>query len=95
MRSLRLAWLTLKSMLTDTPIMAVAVVAILGAVAIPAYQESVRKGRRAEAFRLLAAAQQAQERWRGVNAEYATDLTSAPPTGLGVAASSPSMRCAW
>ncbi|MBA4176195.1 MAG: pilus assembly protein [Leptothrix sp. (in: Bacteria)] len=70
---------------------AVAIVAVLASVAFPAYQESVRKGRRAEAFTALAALQQAQERWRGNNASYTTELVNTaaagtPPNGLGLAA---------
>lgn len=41
----------------------VAVVAILGAIALPSYQESVRKGRRAEARAALAQLMQQQERY--------------------------------
>ena len=66
----------------------VAVVAILAAVALPAYNESVRKSRRSEGIAALMAVQQAQERWRGNHGAYAGDdaLTAAPgadPPGLG------------
>jgi len=49
---------------------AVAIVAILAAIALPSFLESVHKGRRSEAFAALSALQQAQERWRGNNANY-------------------------
>ena len=49
---------------------AVAIVAILAAIALPSFMDSVRKGRRSEAFAALAGLQQAQERWRGNNANY-------------------------
>lgn len=49
---------------------AVVIVAILAAIALPSFLDSVRKGRRSEAFAALSALQQAQERWRGNNANY-------------------------
>jgi type IV pilus assembly protein PilE len=49
---------------------AVAIVAILAAIALPSFLESVRKGRRSEAFAALSALQQAQERWRGSKSSY-------------------------
>ena len=54
---------------------AVAIAGILMAVALPAYQDSTRKGRRADAFAAIAAIQQSQERWRANNPEYSTSLT--------------------
>ena len=56
---------------------AVVIVAILAAIALPSFVDSVRKSRRSEAFAALAALQQAQERWRGNNANYGAlaDLT--------------------
>lgn len=63
---------------------AVVVVGILLAVALPSFMDSIRKGRRSEAFAALAALQQAQERYRGNNATYASTLTSlniTTPTG--------------
>jgi type IV pilus assembly protein PilE len=54
---------------------AVAVVGILTAIALPAYNDSIRKSRRSEAFTALANIQQAQERYRGNNTRYATSLT--------------------
>ena len=60
-------------------IMIVAVVlALLAAVALPSFLDSLRKSRRAEAFTALSAVQQAQERWRSNNAAYAANLTAAP-----------------
>lgn len=53
----------------------VAIVAILAMVAYPSYQDSVRKGRRAEARRGLAELQILQERHRTNNTSYATSLT--------------------
>ena len=74
---------------------AVVIVGILAAIALPAYNDSVRRGRRSEAFAALASVQQAQERWRGNRALYATpgQLTLPPPpaasAGLGQLATTP------
>lgn len=65
---------------------AIVVVAILAAVAFPSFLDSIRKGRRSEAFAALSALQQAQERWRGSNSAYTTALTDlgvASPTSSG------------
>lgn len=51
-----------------------AIAAILVMVALPAYNESVRKNRRSEAMTALSAVQQAQERWRANNVAYTTTL---------------------
>lgn len=61
----------------------VAVVAILAAVALPAYQDYSRRGKRADARALLQTAAFAQEKYRAANASYAsatTVLTGACPT---------------
>jgi type IV pilus assembly protein PilE len=71
----------------------VAVVAILGALALPSYMDSVRKGRRSEAVAALTQLQQAQERWRANNATYTMELTADPnatPPGLGLPSTSSS-----
>ncbi|MCA0239716.1 MAG: prepilin-type N-terminal cleavage/methylation domain-containing protein [Proteobacteria bacterium] len=65
-------------------LIAVVVIGILAAIAFPSFMGSIRKSRRSEAFTALAAIQQAQERWRSNNAAYATNLTAALPTGLGI-----------
>jgi type IV pilus assembly protein PilE len=65
------------------------VLALLAAVALPSFLDSLRKSRRAEAFAALTAVQQAQERWRSNNAAYSSNLTAAPtasPPGLGLPA---------
>lgn len=53
----------------------VAIVAILAAIAYPSYQDSVRKGRRAEGKEALLRIQLAQEKFRVNNAAYAADGT--------------------
>lgn len=67
-------------------VIVMAIVAILAAIAWPAYQDSVRKGRRSDAMAALAQVMQAQERFRSNSAEYAKTLTalnlpSASPQG--------------
>lgn len=61
------------------------VVAILAAVAMPTFMDSIRKGRRSEAFSALATMQQAQERWRSNNPTYTTTLAN---LGVGSTTSS-------
>ena len=71
---------------------AVAVVALLTAVALPAFQDAIRKSRRSDAYQALSAVQQAQERWRGNHAAYAASLTNAvddETPGLDMSAASP------
>jgi type IV pilus assembly protein PilE len=74
---------------------AVVVVGLLVALALPSFLDSFRKSRRAEAFTAIAAVQQAQERWRSNNTSYASNLTAPPnatppdPRGLGLAATTP------
>jgi type IV pilus assembly protein PilE len=53
---------------------AVVIVAVLAAVALPAYFDSVRKGRRGDAIALMSQVAQAQERWRANNALFDTDF---------------------
>ena len=68
---------------------AVAVLAILLAVALPSYEDSMRKSRRTDAYTSLNTVQQAQERWRSNNPEYnglLTEAATATPPGLGLAA---------
>lgn len=64
----------------------IVIVGVLAMIAVPAYQDSVRKSRRAEAFSALSAVQQAQERWRSSNPAYtatASDLGASSPTPSG------------
>lgn len=70
---------------------AVAIVAILAAVALPSYQSSVRKSRRADAIATMQQLQQAQERFRANNATYSGDIGAAADKIpiAGAAASTP------
>ena len=54
----------------------IVVLGLLAAIALPSYQQSLYKSRRSDAMRALATMQQAQERWRGNNALYQSDLSS-------------------
>lgn len=53
---------------------AIVIVAILATVAFPAYQDSVRSGRRADARNALMQLQIAQERYRGSHTAYADSI---------------------
>lgn len=71
-------------------LVAVALTAILGGIALPSFQDSVRKARRSDALAGLMFVQQAQERHRTRLPTYAGALTSAPdadPPGLGLSGS--------
>ena len=72
----------------------IVVLGVLMSVALPIFMDSIRKSRRAEAFTALNAVQQAQERWRANNAQYAdstrlTPLATDSPPGLGLSATTP------
>ena len=69
MRSRREAGFTIIELM-----IAVLVLGVLVALALPSYMGSIRKGRRSEAFSAIAQVQQAQERWRSNNAAYTTSL---------------------
>lgn len=73
---------------------AVVIITVIAAIAIPAFTDAVRKSRRSDAFAALSAVQQAQERWRSNNASYAPLANTAesgnPPNGLGFGSTSPS-----
>lgn len=67
-------------------LIALVVLGVLMAVALPNYQDSLRKSRRAEAFNALTSIQQASERHRSSNATFTNNLTASAPAGLGQAA---------
>ena len=59
-------------------LVAVAILGILAAVAIPAYTDYVRRGHRAEGRQALAEAIQAQERFYAANNRYSAFSTGTP-----------------
>jgi type IV pilus assembly protein PilE len=71
---------------------AVVVAGLLAAIAYPSFTDSIRKSRRADAIEAMNRVQQAQERYRSNNPNYAdaTQLTTAWPGGLGQSAISTS-----
>jgi len=70
----------------------VAIVGILAAIAYPAYQDSVRKGRRAEAITALYQLQLEQEKWRANNTTYTGTLGTG---GLGLTSTVPATGTAY
>lgn len=66
----------------------VALIGILAAIAVPAYQEYGRKARRADAKNALIALQLQQEKWRASNIQYSSTL-GPPPNFLNWTSTSP------
>jgi type IV pilus assembly protein PilE len=67
-------------------VIAMVIAAILMALALPSFMNSIRKGRRSEAMAGLTSLQQEQERWRSNNQTYTeslTDLRISSPTSPG------------
>lgn len=60
---------------------AVVIVGILSAVAMPAYDEYIKKSRRSDAVSSLLNLQMAQERYRATHTSYASSITSAVSSG--------------
>jgi type IV pilus assembly protein PilE len=54
----------------------VAVIAILAAIAMPAYQDYVMKARRSDGLKELLALQLAQEKWRANNSAYTSNIVA-------------------
>lgn len=61
----------------------VAIIGILAAIALPSYQDSVRKSRRSDAVVMISKIQQAEEKWRANNTTYTQVLG---PAGLNISA---------
>lgn len=58
----------------------IAIIAILAAIAVPTFNEQVRKSRRSDAIRGLADVQLRQERWRSNHTTYGTGANIGLPT---------------
>ena len=55
---------------------ALAIGGVLAAVALPSYNDSVRRGRRSDASDVVTGVMHAQECWRGLNPTYSNSLTA-------------------
>ena len=76
--NLRGAWFAVRSLRGFTLIelmIAVAVVAILAAIALPSYQDYVRRARRSDGKEALLRVQIEQEKWRTNNSSYTSTLS--------------------
>ena len=64
----------------------VAVIGVLGLIALPSFLDAVRKSRRSDAVEAMTQIQQAQERWRANKSSYAANnlLLVDWPDGLGI-----------
>lgn len=80
-------------------VIVIAILGIIAAIAVPAYNDQVRKGRRAEATSALGTLQLAQERWRADRATYGTlaqvgGVSPLPSGYYTIAVSTPGGNCA-
>ena len=64
----------------------VAIVALLALIAVPSYRSYLLRSHRVEAAAALLALSAAQEKFYLQNNTYTTELTDAPPNGLGMQA---------
>jgi type IV pilus assembly protein PilE len=71
----------------------VAIVAIIAAVALPNYFGSIRKSRRSEAVAMSSQIQQAQERWRANQPQYAAVLMTLNPADCDTLAEQVTNSC--
>ena len=62
----------------------VAIVSILLAIAIPSYNNQMRKSRRAEAKQILSDLMLKQEKWRSNNATYGTSLPAPAASNIPI-----------
>lgn len=67
----------------------IVVVAILASIAVPSYRNYILRTNRTEGRAALLRVQVAQEKFFLQNNTYTTNLTAAPPTGLGVGTTTP------
>lgn len=64
-------------------LVALAVIAVLAAVAVPAYESQIKKARRGDAITTLTTIQLAQEKWRANNVAYSTTASEVGYAGKG------------
>lgn len=64
----------------------VVIVAILSAIAVPAYRSYVQRSKRSEATTMLLRIQASQEKFFMQNNAYSANLAGVPPAGLGMLA---------
>jgi type IV pilus assembly protein PilE len=62
----------------------IVIIAILSAIAVPAYRSYVQRSKRSEATSALLRIQAAQEKFFLQNNAYSANLAGAPPAGLGM-----------
>lgn len=65
-------------------VVVVVIIAILATIAIPSYRQFLLRSHRAEATVALLSVAAAQEKFYLQNNTYTTELTDAPPDGLGL-----------
>lgn len=73
-------------------LVALAVIGILVSLTVPAYQRHLRRAHRVDATTALHDLLGAQERFHLRHGAYSSDLSAAPPAGLGIGAISPGGR---
>lgn len=69
-------------------LIAIVIVAILSAIAIPSYRSYVLRARREDATSALMRVQAAEEKFFLQNNAYTANLAGAPPAGIGIGATS-------
>ena len=61
-------------------VIAIAIVGIIAAIAVPSFMEQIRKSRRSEALQGLTQIQTSQERWRSFHTTYGSGADIGLPT---------------
>jgi type IV pilus assembly protein PilE len=74
-------------------LIAVIVVGVLAAIALPSFMAQIRASRRADAVATLSLIQQAQERWRANQPQYAAVLMTTPATDCDTEAERVANNC--
>ncbi len=74
-------------------LIALIVAGVLAAIALPSFMAQIRASRRADAVATLSLIQQAQERWRANQPQYAAVLMTAPATDCDTEAERVANNC--